>query len=352
MLKKIFFSNYGILCAVIVFFAAVVLLLNFKTGWRPSDAADFISYYAKFALISAKRVAIWTTLALFFWLIVKTFIFYFTSFKKRRGDGSKVKLTPELLLVQNAKSFRRESKEIFKATAAIAAVLFLATSALAKINFLNRVNLKDELLLKIDRVITGGYPFILLDSLKYPAWFIWLIEFSFLNLPLFMIIAAVYFFYKNKTIFFKYVSAFALGLPLLFIIWILAPALSPQDRFIDNVYKLPLSAEISSALTNYKPQQEIKNFLLKERFYKNGLKNMSTSTMPSSHVFWAFILGYYLFRLNKKAFWPVLPVLIFSTIGTVLFAQHYFVDVPAAILMGAPSVALTEIYFNYLRRRV
>ncbi len=276
MFKKIFFSNYGVLCAVIIFFAGAVLLLDLKIGSRSPGAADFLFYYKDFALASAKRVGVWIVLALFSWLVAKTLIFYSISLKEK---------SPKLLLVQTAKSFYRESKEILKAAALTAAVLFLATSALAKINFLNRVNLKDEILLKIDRALTGGDPFIFLHSLKYPAWFVWLIEFSFLNLPLFMIIAAVYFFYKNKTIFLKYVSAFALGLPFLFVIWISVPALSPQDRFIDNVYELPLPAEISSALTNYKPQQEIKNFLLKERFYKNGLKDMSTSTMPSSHVF-------------------------------------------------------------------
>ncbi len=351
MLKKLFSSNYGILCAAVLFFAFVLLALHFRAGGQAAGGTDSFAYYLDFGLASAKRITIWTTLVLFSLLLIKTFIFYSTSFKKRRDKTNGIALNQKSLLVRATKSFYRELKEIIKTAAMLAVILFLSITALAKINFLNRTHLKDEVLLKIDHLLTGGYPFIFLHSLKYPAWFVSAVAFCFLNLPLFLIIAAVYFFWKNKTTFFKYASAFALGLAFLFAVWILVPALSPQDRFIDNVYKLPIPSEISGALAHYSPQPEIRNFLLKERAYKNGLTDMSTSTMPSAHVFWAFILGYYLFRKNKKLFGLVLPILILSSIGTVFFAQHYFVDVPAAVLVGIFSVALTEIYFNHHRRR-
>ncbi|MEK7086938.1 MAG: phosphatase PAP2 family protein, partial [Patescibacteria group bacterium] len=67
------------------------------------------------------------------------------------------------------------------------------------------------------------------------------------------------------------------------------------------------------------------------------------------HVFWAVLLGYYIYRAKKWFAIIISPILILSSFGTVFFAQHYFVDVPAGILTAFAAIFLTTIYFNRLR---
>src|SRR5262249_28620401 len=107
--------------------------------------------------------------------------------------------------------------------------------------------------------------------------------------------------------------------------------LSPQDRYINDVYRLPNSPDLAAAIANYHPQPEIADFLSTTRENKSGLPAMPTSTLPSAHVFWAAIAGYYLFRARGAFGWIALPFLIASSLGPIVLAQHYFLDVPAAI---------------------
>jgi membrane-associated phospholipid phosphatase len=136
------------------------------------------------------------------------------------------------------------------------------------------------------------------------------------------------------------------------------PVLSPQDRYIDNIYQLQISppapASLVVAVANYHPQPEIAAFLQTIRTGKVGLPALPTSTFPSAHVLWAAIAGWYLFQADADARrngrrtwrrwlgWIALPFLIASTFGTVLLAQHYFMDIPAALVIAALAIWLAN----------
>jgi membrane-associated phospholipid phosphatase len=75
---------------------------------------------------------------------------------------------------------------------------------------------------------------------------------------------------------------------------------------------------------------------------KENLPALPTSTIPSAHIFWASIVGYYLFRTKKWLGWITLPVLLASSFGTVLLAQHYFLDIPAGMAVAAIAIWLAE----------
>ena len=120
--------------------------------------------------------------------------------------------------------------------------------------------------------------------------------------------------------------------------WALFPVMSPHDRFIDNVKDLPVSGFIGTHLESYNPHEEIASYLDRIRASKDGLSVMSTATLPSGHVAWGVFIVYYAWRVFR--WWGLLaaPIVLLSTLGTVLFAQHYFVDVPAGIAVAIFSI--------------
>ena len=128
----------------------------------------------------------------------------------------------------------------------------------------------------------------------------------------------------------------------MFVGWVLFPVMSPHDRFIDNVYDLPVSGSIERHLEAYDPPEEVSSFLERTRASKNGLSVWPTSTLPSAHVAWAIFLVYYAWRVSR--WWGLLaaPIALLSTLGTVLLAQHYFVDIPAGMAAAILAIVATS----------
>jgi len=155
-----------------------------------------------------------------------------------------------------------------------------------------------------------------------------------------LILLAVYFLLARPKLFREIGGAFFLGLMFMFIGWVMFPALSPQDRFRDNVYDLPIEGPMQPYLENYDPQEEITVFLEGVRVRKASLGSLPTTTMPSAHMAWAVLLVYYSYRAFRWLVFLSIPFVILSSIGTVLLAQHYFVDVPVGI-----AVAIFSIWF-------
>ena len=147
-----------------------------------------------------------------------------------------------------------------------------------------------------------------------------------------------YLFYANQKLFREAAVAFCLSSLLAFSGWALFPVLSPHDGFIDNVYELPIFAEAQVYVQVYHPQEEVHAFLTDIRESKENLTVFPTSTFPSAHVTWAGLLVYYVYRLHRWLLIGAVPLAVLSSFGTFFFAQHYFVDVPAGILVSAFSI--------------
>jgi len=137
-------------------------------------------------------------------------------------------------------------------------------------------------------------------------------------------------------------GAFFLSLIILFIVWFLFPVLSPQDRFLDNVYELPVPGFVEQYVVSYAPSEEIKEFLARMREAKQDLSVFPTNTFPSAHAVWGVLLVYYSARLSRWLLLGTLPLAVLSSIGTFLFAQHYFVDLLAGIMAAVFSIALVR----------
>lgn len=212
------------------------------------------------------------------------------------------------------------------------------TMALGPLNLFNATRLRDELLFRWDVLLTGTFPPLSLASLQYPGWFVSAMDVSFFYLvPVFVMFGA-YLFLARQRLFRQAAGAFSLAGLILFAGWILFPVLSPHDRFIDNVYELPIFPGAQAYVEAYQPQEEVRAFLMNMRESKENLRVLPTSTFPSAHVAWAGLLVYYAYRLHRWLLIGALPLAVLSSLGTFFFAQHYFVDLPAGILVAAFSI--------------
>ena len=225
------------------------------------------------------------------------------------------------------------------------AIIFVVVMSflLDGMNAVDRTRLMDIGLLSFEHGIFGIYGFAYFGSLAYPLWLIKFIIFSFENVSGILFAAAFLIGIFKSPLLREYVAAFCLAMLLAVPLWFAFPAMSPQDRFIDDVYRLPITPQIEAAVAAYHPDAPISAFLTSIRTGKGGLADMPTSTMPSAHTAWAVLAGYYLFRARKWLGWVALPLLIASTMGTVILAQHYMTDVAIGLVISALSIWLVSV---------
>ncbi len=270
----------------------------------------------------------------------------FKWFSTGSGENGREQKKSARALRQKAELWLKRIYETLRTIFPILLSLFLLSYIVGYVNSVNQHRLIDPKLAAADFWLTGAYPFLSLETISFPSWLIEAVELSFLNLPFLLVIAALYTFFKNKRVFSKFVIAFLLSFAVMTPVWLLVPAMSPQDRFIDNVYNLKDPARIAAELKDFKPVPQVESFLKRMRQSKEGLELMPTTTFPSSHAAWAALAAIYLFEAGPAAAFILGPFLLLSTLGTFYLAQHYFVDTLAGIVMGILSAFIASLLFR------
>ncbi|MBU6500491.1 MAG: phosphatase PAP2 family protein [Patescibacteria group bacterium] len=328
-----YFINYGVLAVV----SAMFIVLD---GRGALAKENFVGFYLNFLFFSGRTVVIWIAIAASVGMLAILII----SFVEHAFSSSEPAIFLRKIFSKAGLGFViRGIKNFFLfACPALASYLVLSL-ALGAINTSGALRLKDGLILSWDAAITGTYPFIALGNIHYPAWIFSSVTWSFDALPMAVTIFAFYLSLKNIRLVREYSTAFSLALFIMLPVWFLFPALSPQDRYIDNVYKLPIPQEIQARLASFNPQKELTDFFLSMRDSKKNLNGvMPTTTMPSAHVAWGALLFIYALRDRKLLGWILFPIVALSTLGTIVLAQHYFVDMPTGILFGLAAAALAK----------
>ena len=214
---------------------------------------------------------------------------------------------------------------------------------IATISTVARSTLQDDLLLRWDWFLMGTSPFLALGNMQYPGWLASGVVLSYSYLVVTVILGEFYLFYKSRFYFREFAAAFALSVVIMAPGWLFLPALAPQGRFIDNNYNLPVPAAMASQLEQYHPQSEIRSFLQTVRDVNSPLDSLPVSTFPSAHICWAVLAGYYLFRSKRTVLAvALLPLLVLSSLGTVMLAEHYFVDIPAGVASAILAILLVQ----------
>ncbi|MEK7187649.1 MAG: phosphatase PAP2 family protein [Patescibacteria group bacterium] len=247
-------------------------------------------------------------------------------------------------LKKNIRLLGRGLGELMLEAGPVILTFVFVSLAMASINPVNATHLIDDRVVEWDRALLNSYPFISFTNISWPGWFIRIVAFSFMDLPVFIIAFSLYVFAFQRKIFREMAAVFCFSLVLMLFLWQIFPVLSPHDRYLDNVYNLPNSPSMNEALKKYEPQPLIEKFLSEMRERKNQSLGgtMPTSTLPSAHVAWATLLVYYVWRVKKQLLLLFFPIAFLSTIGTFLFAQHYFVDVPAGIAVMMFAIYLVR----------
>jgi len=332
-MPKKFLGPELLIYIALVFFLGMFFILSSYTG-NISEVPDdsLFRYYLK----STIDKLLWSALVLFFVFYMR--VGFFLIIPHIRRGLPPIVFSWQQMLLYLKKSFSRVAKDLFQAGIPFVLAFFTLTLAIRQLNIFNATRLQDELLVRWDIFFTHTFLPFTITSIHYPAWFVTAVDFSFGYLGGILALFTAYIFQTRQSLFREAGGAFFLGLMIMFVGWVLFPALSPQDRFRDNIYELPMEESIQPYLAAYHPQEEITVFLEEVREQKTSLQFLPTTTMPSAHVAWALLLVYYSYRTFRWLIVLSLPFAILSSIGTVLFAQHYLVDIPAGIAIGLLSI--------------
>lgn len=268
------------------------------------------------------------------------------------GGGFLSIVFPKVGKLDPRRLFRAALSRSYDLILIIAAIAFVTIVALAmgEANEFAPARLKDATIIGVEHAVFGTYVFAALGNLAWPHWLLAFIIFSFNNMALALIIVGIILAYAASVRTRELIVAFCIGILAMVPLWLLVPVLSPQDRFINDVYHLPTPSAVvapglATAIANYHPEPQLAAFLQSVRNDKAGLPALPTSTMPSAHIFWATIAGWYLFRAGRKwrwLAWLALPFLAASSLGTILLAQHYFLDVPVGLAIAAAAILLAH----------
>jgi PAP2 superfamily len=337
MVKKFFESRlhrltYGSLVVMAIFFLALARKGDLAAGF---GAHESLLYYASISTKSFGYVVLGGTyFAAAFLVVIVTMSLVRNFMNLARGR----KEMPTMLGSDSAKGALANGARKVAATLRILAPVFLFTIILSftldGLNAINKTHLMDLTLINGEKAALGNYGFMVFSAAPYPDVLIRFIILSFEGMSGILLAAAIVIASVRLNLLREFVAAFCVCMLLMVPLWLALPALSPQDRFIDNAYHLPVPREIASAVVDFHPMPPIADFLATVRTGKSGLADLPTSTIPSAHAAWAVLVGFYLFRTRKWLGWIALPFLIGSTLGTVILAQHYLVDPIIGIMIA------------------
>jgi len=330
--RKVFVRPEIFVYLAFVVFTAVFIVLNSLVG---NSNQGIIEHYIN---LNSPKLA-WTLMLLFTALLVHGISLWVKAIVKQ--------LDPALVFsLQNLKRQAGKIPGALKNFVVIGIPFFLAFSAmsfaLGPLNVFNSTRLRDELLFRWDVFLTGTFPPLSLASIQYPWWFMAAIEFSFFYIVSIMTVFGAYLFLAHNKLFREAAGAFFLSLMIMLAGWVVFPVLSPYDRFVGNAYSLAVPAEVRLYVNQYQPQEEIARFWEKINQSREGLTILPTTALPSAHVVWAVLLVYYSWRVWKWLLLASIPLAFLSTLGTNLFAAHYFVDIPTGIITGLVAIVVVS----------
>lgn len=335
-MKRFLKPEYFIYLAIL-FSSAVFLILNAER----EDSLSLVLANLKFAGITERNFLFILFYAPFLIGMARAGRFFLRLILKDSGKGNPFEHLNVSFLW---KSFTESLKNFLFLGVPLIIALYALGFALGALSVARADALVDGLLMNADKALTGTYPFLFFGNILYPAWFVVLVDWFYLYLGIVLLGFAVYLFAEKRKLFKECAGAFFFGMILMFFLWWMFPALTPRQRFVDNVYRLPVSLQVELALSSYHPQKEIVSFFDKLREEEKNLSVFVVSTMPSAHIAWAVLFVYYVYRALPAFLVVVIPFALLSSFGTLLFAQHYFIDIPSGLLVGILSIAVARYF--------
>ncbi len=193
----------------------------------------------------------------------------------------------------------------------------------------------DYLLIRLDYVIFGCYPTILMERIMNSVLtdVLQVAYSTYYFLPI--ILGVVLKIKKKNEEFEKTLFLILLCFYLSYVGYILFPALGPRYA-MDHLHEKTLGGFLVS-----KPIQEILDLL-------EGVKR---DAFPSGHTGIALTVLFLAYRYVRGLSWIMLPAVTLLIFATVYLRYHYAVDVIGGVLLAVVTIALGEVYYGFYKRR-
>jgi hypothetical protein len=153
----------------------------------------------------------------------------------------------------------------------------------------------------------------------------------------------------------RFYSSFALWILLAVPMWLLFPAISPDEMFRQNI----LGVDVAMLYPNL---PSVISTAVETPYVRSAVAEMSTiwsnagnntfaiSTFPSFHVGGTTLLVIALYRLNWRTSFFSGPFLLFTCVGALMTHQHYAIDFLPAILLGWIAYSLADRWITSTER--
>lgn len=193
----------------------------------------------------------------------------------------------------------------------------------------------DPVLIRLDYLIFGGDPAVMLEKIMNPfltdALEIAYTTYYFMAISLGIMLLLHHRREEfNRTIFLVLFCFY-----LSYLGYILFPALGPRFA-IKDLQAVPLRGFLVA--------EPIRNFL-------NWLEGIKRDAFPSGHTAIALTVLYLSYKFEKKLFRILLPAVLALIFSTVYCRYHYVVDVIAGIVLAVLTVLLGQWYYGWWSKR-
>jgi len=146
----------------------------------------------------------------------------------------------------------------------------------------------------------------------------------------------------------QYILAFFFSSLLATILWVSGPAVAPyqlatSDKFDESQYKATISVASEPVLQLYEKHVDTSWAHLTDSYtqYWRDITSeygYAVSSNPSMHIVWGILLIVYLWRAYVPLGFVAALYAMIESIGTMLFLQHYFIDILAGVLFAFVSI--------------
>ena len=189
----------------------------------------------------------------------------------------------------------------------------------------------DPVLIRLDNLIFGGDPAVMLEKIANP-FLTDILEIAYTTYYFMAIsLGVVLLVHHKKEEFNRTIFLVLLCFYLSYLGYIIFPALGPRFA-IDELKVIPLKGFLVA--------EPIQNFL-------NWLEGIKRDAFPSGHTAIASTVLYLSYKFEKKLFRILLPAVLALIFSTVYCRYHYVVDVLAGIILAVLTVLLGQWYYAW-----
>jgi len=176
-----------------------------------------------------------------------------------------------------------------------------------------KLNLINNILIKIDLFLFGFHPSVFLESFINPFltdYFTAVYIFGYTLVPPLL---GLLFYLINKDFAYKYIRAILLAMVIGFACYILLPAVQP-NVYCPDCYSITLEG----------------NVIHDSNEFRNSVDTYVKNAFPSLHTAITTIMLLYAFKFNKKLALLIFPISLSVWISTLYLRAHYFTDLLTA----------------------